>query len=143
MAQMIVNLGAKAIANAYLNNAWPAGGKNLTLRLYTNTHTLASTDATAQLTEATGGGYAGIALTNGSWTLAFTGSIWTATYTQQTFTLTGPLTTNPNAIGYYITDADGVVITEEAFAVAFSPFNNGDAKPVTPTIQFSHGTPAT
>ena len=135
---MFVNGGANAVLTRALNS----GIGNLTLRLYTNSHTLASTDAAAQLTEATGGGYAAIPLTDGSWSLAFTGSIWTATYAQQTFTCTGPFTTNFTAYGYYITDGSGVVWNEEIFATPFVPFNNGDAKPVTPRIQLSHGTPA-
>jgi hypothetical protein len=142
MAQMIVNLGAKAIMNAELNNVRPAGGTTLYLGLYTNAHTPASTDTMTQITEATGGGYARLPLTNGSWTLAFTGSIWTATYATQTFVCTGPLTTNTSAIGYFIVDADGVLRTEEAFATPFIPFNNGDSKAVVPTTQGSHGTPA-
>jgi len=138
MAQMFVNLGANAVLGRALNSSIG----NLTLRLYTNSHTLASTDAAAQLTEATGGGYSAITLTDGSWTIAFTGSIYTATYAQQTFTCTGPFTTNQTAYGYYITDGAGVVWPEEAFATAFTPFKNGDAKPLTTKIQLSHGTPA-
>lgn len=136
MAMMIVNTGAQKILQLLLNNP----GINLTLRLYTNSHTPASTDT--MFTEATGGGYSPISLAKSNWTIAQASSIWTATFAQQTFTVTGPLTTNPTAYGYYVTDADGAVWGEESFATAWTPFNNGDSKKVTPKIQASHGAPA-
>jgi hypothetical protein len=141
MAQMITNLGAKAIMNAELNNVRPAGGTTLYLGLYTNSHTPASTDTMTQITEATGGGYARLPLTNGSWTYSSPGGIGTWTYATQTFVFTGPLTTNITVQGYFIVDADGVLRTSEAVASPFTPFNNSDSQPIVPVIANSHGTP--
>lgn len=141
MAMMFTNLGIQALLNRGIKGSFPNGGDDFALRLYTNTHTLASTDTSAQLTEAAGGDYAAKTLAASGFTIAFTGSIYTASFAVQSFVFSGPLTTNPNCVGYYITDANGTVWIEEAFASSFSPFNNGDALPIVPTIQGSHGTP--
>lgn len=143
MAQMFMNAGANQVLKAYFNNTWPAGGKNFTLKLSATSVSLVDTLAAGGLTEAAGGGYAAITLTNGSWTVSQVGSIYQAAYAQQTFTFTGALTTNPVVYAAYIVDADNNLINAELLTAPFTPANNGDQILWTPIIQLSHGTPTT
>jgi len=106
----------------------------LTLRLYTVISPALSKDTVvAHLTEATGGGYAAIALTAGNWTTTG-GSPTSSEQPAQTFTFSGALTTNPAVLGYYITHADGALVEAEPLAASFTPANNGDTCIVTPKI---------
>ena len=143
MSLVLADVGADAILKTYFNNTRPAGGNNFTLRLFVNNITPADTDTAATYTEATGGGYAAITLTNGSFTVTVGNDPSDATYAQQTFTFTGALTTNPDIYGYYVTDADGVLIfAERRAAGTFTPAENGDTYKVTVAFQLSKGTPA-
>lgn len=146
-AQMFANTGAAAMLAAYFNNSFPSN-KNLTLKLFTNNRTPASTDTASSYTEAAGGGYAAITLANGSWTVSLQNGIEQAAYAQQTFTFTGQLTTNPAIYGFFIVDGNSNLITAQLFTLAdgvtanpFTPANNGDQLLVTPLVQLSHGTP--
>jgi hypothetical protein len=142
-AQVVCNAGCASALKAYFNNVWPAGGKNLTLKLFATSVTPTATSTAGSFTEAAGGGYAAITpLTNGSWTESNVGGIEQAIYAQQTFTFTGALTTNPVIYGYYIVDADGVLVTAQLLDAPFTPANNGDNVKVTPKVQLSHGTPS-
>ena len=141
MAISLADVGAASFLKAYFNNVWPAGGKNLTLRLFATNVTPSDTSTVGSFTEAAGGGYAAKTLTNGSWTESNVGGIEQAAYALQTFTFTGALTTNPTVYGYYVVDADGVLVFAEAQA-SFTPANSGDNITVTPTFQLSKGTPA-
>lgn len=138
MALVLTDIGADEILKTYFNNTRPTGGNNLTLRLFATDVTPAQTGIT--YVEAVGGGYAALTLTNGSWTIAPANDPSDAVYAQQTFTFTGPLTTNGAVYGYYITDADATVIYAEAFA-SFEPLINGDNIKITPKFQLSSGTP--
>ena len=142
--QVFNNAGIAQVLQAYFNNTFPAN-KNLTLKLFCNNITPADTDTTATYTEATGGGYAAITLTNGSWTVSNVGGIEQAAYALQTFTFTGPLTTNTTIYGYYIIDAavSPNVVTAQLLNAPFTPVNNGDKQQVTPIVQGSHGVPTT
>ena len=140
MALVLTDLGADEILKTYFNNARPAGGNNLTLRLFCNDVTPAQTGTS--YTEATGGGYAAKTLTNGSWTVATANDPSDAVYAEQTFTFTGALTTNTTVYGYYVTDADNTVLWAETLTAAFTPANNGDNIKITPKFQLSSGTPA-
>lgn len=142
MAMVFADSGCAQVLKAYFNNSWPAGGKNLTLKAFVNNYTPVDTSTAANFTEAAGGGYASITLTNGSWTESNQSGIEQALYAQQTWTFTGSLTTNPTIYGYYIVDADNVLITAELLSSPFTPANNGDTYKVTPKIQLSKGTPA-
>lgn len=141
MAQVFADSGCASMLKAYLNNVWPAGGKNLTLKLFVTNVTPTDTSTAGSFTEAAGGGYAAITLTNGSWTESSVGGIEQAVYAQQTFTFTGALTTNGTIYGYYIVDADGVLVTAE-LTTNLTPANNGETYKVTPKIQLSKGTPS-
>jgi hypothetical protein len=141
MAIVLTDLGAAAIMKAYFNNAWPAGGKNLTMRLFVNNYTPLDTSTAGNFTEASGGGYVAKTLTNGSWAESNVAGIEQAAYASQTWTFTGALTTNPTVYGYYVTDSDGVAIYAEAQA-SFTPANNGDQIVTPVAFQMSKGTPA-
>jgi len=139
MALVLTDVGADEFLKVYFNNDRPAGGNDLTLRLFVNDVTPGQ--AGISYTEAAGGGYAAITLTNGSWTVNTANDPSDAVYAQQTFTLTGALTTNDTIYGYYVTDADATVVYAERLAASFTPLNNGDNIKVTPKFQMSSGTP--
>lgn len=136
---VLTDLGADEILKTYFNNTRPTGGNNLSLRLFCNDVTPAQTGVS--YTQAAGGGYAAITLTNGSWTVTPANDPSDAVYAQQTFTFTGALTTNLTVYGYYVTDADGTILWAERLTVPFTPANNGDNIKITPKFQMSSGTP--
>lgn len=142
MALTLVDVGADEFLKVYFNNDRPAGGNNHTLKLFTNDVTPADTDVAGTYTEATGGGYAALPLTNGSWTVTVGNDPSDAVYAQQTFTFTGALTTNPTVYGYFVVDADGTLVWAERLTAAFTPANNGDNIKITPKFQMSKGTPS-
>jgi len=142
MALTLVDVGADEILKTYFNNTRPAGGNNHTLKLFATDVTPVDTHTAGSYTEAAGGGYASKTLTNGSWTVTTGNDPSDATYAQQTITFTGALTTNPNVYGYFVVDADGVLIYAEKLTAPFTPANNGDNIKITPKFQLSKGTPS-
>jgi hypothetical protein len=142
MSLVVADIGADEILKTYFNNTRPAGGNNLTLKLYTNNLTPLDTHTAASFTEASGGGYAAKTLTNGSWTVTPANDPSDAVYAQQTFTFTGALSGNPTVYGYYVVDADNNLIYAELLTAPFTPANNGDNIKITPKFQLSKGTPA-
>lgn len=141
MSIMTPDVGCDVILKAFFNNTRAAGGNNLTLKLFTNNVTPAQTDTASTYTEAAGGGYAAKTLTAGSWTVTAANDPSDAVYALQTFTFTGALTSTATVYGYYVVDADGVLVFSEAIT-PFQPANNGDAINITPKFQMSAGTPA-
>ncbi len=141
MALVLADVGADMALEALLNNAWPVGGKNLTLKLFVNDYTPLDTSVAGDFTVAAGGGYGNITLTNGSWTVADAAGIMTGSYAQQTFTFTGPLNGTATIYGYYVIDADGVLGWGERLTAAFTPANNGDLLKITAKFSMSKGTP--
>ena len=140
MALVLADSGAAMQLAALLNNTWPVS-KNLTMKLFTNNYTPLSTSTAGNFTEATGGGYASVALANGSWTVSLLNSIEQAAYAQQTFGFTGALTTNPTIYGYFVVDGSSNLTWAELLPTPFTPANNGDQLLITPIFQLSHGTP--
>lgn len=140
MALVLLDVGADEILRTYFNNYRPAGGNNLTLRLFVND--VVPGQSGIAYTEAAGGGYAARTLTCGLWVVNPANDPSDAVYPSQTFLFTGPLSTNPTIYGYYVTNADGTVIYAERFDTAFTPLSNGDSRSVIPTFQLSSGTPA-
>ncbi len=136
---VLTDLGAGQILKTYFNNTHPAGGNDLTLRLFVNDVTPAQTGVA--YTEAAGGNYAAKTLTNGSWTVTVANDPSDAVYAQQVFTFSGALTTNPIIYGYYVTDADGTVLWAERLTAPFTPANDGDHVDITPKFQMSSGVP--
>ena len=141
MAMVFQDVGCDEVLKVMFNNDRPAGGNNFTMKLFATNVTPAQTDTAGTYTEASGGGYAAKTLTNGSFTVTVGNDPSDASYAQQTFTFTGPLTTNGTIYGVYIVDADGVLICSEAFS-PYTPTLNGDAYKPTLVIQASSGTPA-
>ena len=139
MALVLTDVGADEILKVFFNNDRPTGGNDLTLRLFATNVTPAQSGVS--YVEATGGGYAAIILTNGSWVVATGNDPSDATYAQQTFTFTGALTTNGTVYGYYVTDDDDTVIYAEAIT-PFTPVSSGDNVKITPAFQMSSGVPA-
>lgn len=130
MPIVVQNNGEVIALGCLVNKTAP---ENLVYRLFTNNITPSETDTAATYVEATGGGYAAATLSGASWTIT-PGAPSSATYAQQTFTFTGPLTTNPDVRGYYVTRAtSNDLVLSETFAV-FTPTNNGDNIKITPTI---------
>jgi hypothetical protein len=147
MALVLSDLGADQILKSYFNKSQPVGGNNLTLKLYTTNITPnpngGDTAAAYNAAEAAGPGYAAITLTAGSWTVTPANDPSDAVYAQQTFTFTGPLTSTAKDIyGYYVVDADGILIWAEKASGPFTPANNGDTYKITPKFQMSWGVPA-
>lgn len=142
MALILTDLGADQILKAYFNNSWPAS-KDLVMKLFCNDITPADTDTTGTYTEAIGGGYVTKLLSNASWTVTPANDPSDSVYAQQTWTFTGPLTTNPIIYGYFIVDnnGSGAVIWAERLGASFQPSSNGDQLLITPKFQMSKGTP--
>jgi hypothetical protein len=106
----------------------------LTMKLFCNNITPAYTDTAATYTEASGGGYAAIALTGSSWSAASGSGPASTSYAQQTYTFTGVLTTNTTVYGYFdVLTTGGTIMLAEAFT-AFTPAASGDSIKITPTI---------
>ena len=88
---------------------------------------------------------AAISLANGSWTVTPANDPSDSVYAEQTFTFTGPLTTNTTIYGYYLEDNDGstgVAVFAELLGTPFVPANNGDTLKLTVKFQLSKGTHA-
>ncbi len=131
MTLLVPNVGEN-IALSYLVGKTTTV-RDLIYRLFATNVTPAETDTAASYTEAAGGGYASKTLTGASWTVT-NGAPTSAAYAQQTWTFTGPLTTNGTVFGYYVTrvtDAD--LVLAETFS-SFTPTNNGDQILLTPQI---------
>jgi hypothetical protein len=143
MPLLVTDKGSEMILKAYFNNAWAAGGNDLTLNLFTNNYTPVDGSVIGNFTLATGGGYIAKNLARGSWTIG-TNDPRDAIFAEQTFTFTGPLTGNASVYGYVVTDADNNVIFAELLGTGFpyQPLLNGDSVKITPKFQASKGTPA-
>jgi hypothetical protein len=131
MTLLVPNVGEN-IALSYLVGKTTVV-RDLIYRLFATNVTPAETDVAGSYTEAAGGGYASKTLTGASWTVV-NGAPTEASYAQQTWTFTGPLTTNPTVYGYYATRVtDGDLVLAEAFT-SFTPTNNGDQILLTPKV---------
>lgn len=131
MTLLVPNVG-EGIALSYLVGKTTTV-RDLIYRLFATNVTPAETDTAGSYTEATGGGYTSKTLTGASWTVV-TGAPSEASYAQQTWTFTGPLTTNPTVYGYYVTrETDGDLVLAETFS-SVTPANNGDQILLTPKI---------
>lgn len=130
MTILVPNTGEIIALSLLVNKTSP---ENLVYRLFATNVTPAETDTAASYTEASGGGYAAITMTGASWTVTG-GAPSTAAYAQQTYTFTGPLTTNATIYGYYVTQAtSGTLVLAETFT-NFTPAANGDNIKLTPQI---------
>lgn len=131
--------GAASFLQARLNDSWPSGGKDLKLKLYTNTVALVNTLVAADFTEVIAeAGYEAKTLVCGEWSVGSDPA--EARYLPQAFHFTAALTDNLTVKGYYITDADDVALWAYEFDEAFSP-DNGLTLGVYPKINLSTGSP--
>lgn len=138
---MLTDQGALLILGAYFNKTNPVI-PDLTLKLFVNNIVPTDATITADLVEAVGGGYVAKTLTAGLWTPYIDLGISQVSYETQNFAFTGPLTTNTTIYGYYIVDADGVLLVAEVAAAPFAPVVVGDSVGITPVHKLSKGTPA-
>lgn len=137
---VLSDVGSEMMLKAILNNVWPGGGKNLTIKLYTNNYTPLDTSVVGNFTEASGGGYASKTLTNGSWTIG-SAALRQGSYAKQVWTFTGALSGNPTVYGYYVIDADGVLVYAQKLSAFYTPIVNGATLGITPIFALSYGTP--
>jgi hypothetical protein len=142
MAIYVPDEGAASFLANSLNNSFPAGGDDLTLKLFCNNLTLDDADTAATFTEAAGGGYAAKTLTAGNWVESIVGGIAQVAYPTQIFTFTGPLTTNTTIYGYYVVDADNTLKFADLFTVGIEPTDDGNYINITIIFQGSKGGPS-
>jgi hypothetical protein len=141
MAIYVPDEGAASFLANSLNSSFPAGGDDLTLKLFCNNLTLDDADTAATFVEAAGGGYSAKILSAGSWVDSVVGGIAQVAYPTQTFTFTGPLTTNTTIYGYYVIDADGTLKFADLFTEGVEPTDAGNYINITIAFQGSKGGP--
>lgn len=113
------------------------------LKLFCNNYTPLRTSAVGNFTEASGGGYAAKTLSADSHTVESGSTPHDLTWGSQTFTFTGPLSTNTTIYGFYITDVGGThLLWAQRLDTAFTPASNGDNLEIVCKLQYSSGTPA-
>lgn len=131
MTIVVPNVGEGLALKNFINKETP---QNQKLKLFASNTTPAETDTAGTYTEATGGGYAEKALTGASWTLT-EGAPSDVAAAEQTWTFTGPLTTNTTVFGYYVVQTtSGTLMWAERDASPFDPTNNGDQIKLTPVL---------
>lgn len=141
MPLILADVGAGVILKGYFNRAFPIASDSLSLRLYTEDVTIDDTNTASTFIEAVEGGYVAIELLRGAWTIDDSTNPPQAVYAVKTFTFTGPLTGNPIVYGFFVVDADGVLIWAEKLDEPFQPTENGDMLHITPVFQMSKGIP--
>lgn len=111
----------------------PYNTQDTILKLYTNNHNPGYTDTASTFSEASGNGYAAIALAGASWGAPSGDDPATIAYPQQTFTFTGAL---GNVYGYFIVRKNtGTLVLAELFSNGpYNIQNNGDTIKITPTV---------
>jgi hypothetical protein len=129
MAATHVNDGENKIANLVFKQA---ADELFTLRLYTAVSGgVLETTGNGDLTEATFGGYAGIGLTTGNWTVTASD----AAAAEQTFTHDGGATSPQTVLGWYLNGTTSAVLYwVEAFPSSITVDSNGDQIKVTVTV---------
>lgn len=144
MAICLHDLGADLILNTFFI---ATDVQSLNIHLYTQATAVTDEQAIGDFTEATGGGYALIALTRGTtWVVTAGNDPSDAIYngaTGVTFTFTGAIGGSGIVYGYYVTNnANTVLIWSEPLTAPFTPANNGDTIKIIPKIALATGTPA-
>lgn len=130
MTLKVVQVGEALALKAFLNSL---AGQDQVLDLFATNVTPAETDTSATYTAATGGGYVQKSMAGASWSYGST-SPTTATYAQQTWTFTGPLTTNATIYGYFVRQVTSGTLMWVEQTTNFVPTNNGDQYLLTPSI---------
>jgi hypothetical protein len=131
MAFLFSNQGVDFLARNVLNKTAPA---NFTVHLFTNNHTPAVTDTTANYTESVLTGYAAIALVAANWTGG--ASLGVATYVQIALAFAFAAYAGGTTIfGAYVTEPGGSLIGAELFAPSYAVPSGGGTLNYTPTYQ--------
>ena len=136
------DVGAVQILNKYFKDITPSGGTNYYLKLFVNDVTPVDSFTASNFTEAAGGGYAAKTIAPTDATVSIQSGVPQAAFPQQSFVFTGPLTTNTTVYGYYVVDADGVLVFSDRASAPYTPANSGDLFAITATYKLSAGTPA-
>jgi hypothetical protein len=135
------DVGADQILSVFFNNVRPAGGNDLSLKLFSNDYNPADTDIAGDFVEVSGGGYAPKILACGAWSLSAANDPSDVVYADQLFVFTGAIGGSGTAYGYFVVDADGVLIWAERLATPFQPVSSGDNLTIVPKFQLSKGVP--
>jgi hypothetical protein len=139
MAGLLTDAGATYILGA----AFGATSKltSFTLQLCTIMTTISDADTTSTHTVIPNAeaGYADITLDNDA-TVSSVGGIPTLVWERQSFVFSGPLTTNPNVVGYQIKSGTTLIAVEK-FDNVFTPELADDELKIIPTIRMGNGTP--
>ena len=116
---------------------------DIKVKLFCNNHTPVRGDSVASFTEAAGGGYAAKTLGANTHTVDSGSTPHDISWSPQTFTFTGPLTTNTTIYGYFVTNSAGTkVLWAQLLDTPFVPANDGDNLQINPCkFQYSGGTP--
>ena len=141
MGLILTDAGAQQILKKYFKNQSPAGGNNLTMKLFSNNIVPTDSTVASDLKEPTGGGYALKTLSTSDGVVSLESGIAQIAYPQQQFAFTGALDGSATIYGYFIVDADGVLVFVEKAPAGYTPMSNGDLYAITPVIQLSKGTP--
>ena len=138
---MMVTLktGTTQKLKSYFKKQNPAGGNDLTLKLFSNDITPTPSHTAADFVEVTGGGYAAKTLTASEFVVSEVAGIVQAAYEQQQFVFTGAADT---IYGAFVVDADGVGICAERAPAVYTPVSAGNLYAVTPVYQESTGIPS-
>lgn len=140
MAGILTDAGAEVILKRYFKGTSPVGGTNLTVKLFTNDITPTEASVAGDFTEAVGGGYTANAITEASAAVSVVTGVAQTVFTDLSFVFTGPLTTNPSVYGYFVVDADGVLIWADRATGPYTPASDGDLFVVRPTFKLNTGT---
>jgi hypothetical protein len=133
MAGLLPNEGETLIANLVCKNADVDRGTDMELFLFTNVAP-GETIAESAITEPTGTGYAPIALTDGSWSVAGD----TASYAQQTFTGgSGGWTGSIQGYGIRTKGTTQRIVAIEVDPSGPYTINENDTYKITPNITFA------
>ena len=129
MLQLLLNVVSQD------GGAAPVGGERV-LRLFSNDLEPDESTVVGDLTELSGGGYAGLTLAGASWTIGTTSDVTTALYSVQYFTFT----TNTTCFGFYVTTSEVTpkLLWIDRFTDAPFVFGNtGGIAAITPKIKLS------
>lgn len=106
---------------------------DLMLKLYSNNIIPSESDTAATYTVVSGGGYANITLDDGDWTTLD----GVSTQPQVQFNFTGATDAPTTIYGYYVVNADNVLMWAERFSESVVPFvpTNGSSIKITPRFE--------
>ena len=107
MALLVANEAEQRMIQMITNSS-TAQNQNLSLKLYKNNLTPASTDVLADFTEATFTGYSAVTLTSGSWTITPGAPTSAQQSSATTFSCSG--TTSELVYGYYLNQTAGTCL---------------------------------